>query len=232
MYKLTLPIWMSLTLISGYAQQKNELTVGAGFFLPSFQTPKGNTIINDTTYAFMSVLDDADIQLSLVYNRYLTRRLNLDLRVSGFVFSPVTELRIGQTLQTGSGPLVIYDTWGVSYSTLRLNTGVGVRFKLTPTLSINPGIGFGINIPTSKPFKGTSPGKFEDLANSVLDKYKPMVIQYQVGLAYQIKRVELSLNIIKSAENEMQNFSFGNSKYTLPSRLTIITVGLGYRFNW
>ena len=215
---------------NAFCQDKNfKVKLHAGVYTGKFLVTE-KTYINDTTYTYLSLVDDLDIMVGsdLYYNLFESTKVYSALSI--FPFSPTANIRMGQTLNTSTGSIIVYDSWGTSYSFIRTNLAVGLSQRINEFIGINAGIGLNFNISTKEPFIGDNPGKFYEIANAMVPIYKTVNSMYQLGASFKWKKFSLNGNYQRTISNETKKFSIDTKSYSHQSRLEYWTISIGYEF--
>jgi hypothetical protein len=229
---MTKPILL-LVLITGLAfdssGQKKGFMASAGLHTPAFVPGDAELIINDSTSASLSVLDDPDIFVSFDYCHQIKNSFSVYGQTNFFLFNPVVDINMGTKLSTGSGPVYVNETWGVSYSFLRVNLFLGGVYSFSKHLEAFGGVGLAFNVTTGTPFIGNNPGRFTEIANSLTDVYKGTNTQYQLGGRGYWRRFSFTLQYQQSIASETEPFMYRGRSYALPGRLQSWMASIGYR---
>ncbi|MCU0369635.1 MAG: hypothetical protein MUF39_12480 [Cyclobacteriaceae bacterium] len=211
-----------------YCQNENfGIKIFAGVYSANFSVPD-NTYINDTTFTYMSVPDDVDILIGADFYYNFLERTGVYGEINFFLFNPTANIKMGQTINTSNGPIIVYDSWGTSYSFLRANITGGLSQRITEFVAINGGIGLNFNIPTAEPFIGNNPGKFFEIANALRPIYRKTNTMYQIGVSFNWRKISLNINYQSTFANETERFILDNATYAHQSRLGYWTISLGY----
>jgi hypothetical protein len=206
-----------------------DFRVELGLYNPKF-VPEGRfESMNDSTSASLSILDDPDLFLALDFKRQISRRLFGYSQLNIFLINPTIDINMGRTLNTNSGPVIVNETWGVSYSFVRINLFLGGTYLVSKHLETFGGIGFATNVQTKEPFIGNNPGRFLDIANSLSDIYKTVIAQYQLGGRVHWKRFSISMQYQRSLANETKPFEYRGNSFALPGKLETWMISVGYR---
>ena len=209
-------------------QRKSSIKVLMGAYSANFVVPR-ETFINDSTYSYLTVLDDPDIVVGADFQFEFYRSTRIYGQLNLLSFSPTAAIRMGQTLNTASGPKVVYDSWGTSYSFLRTNITCGLAQPITRVFSINAGIGIGINTTIKEPFIGNNPGKFLEIANALRPIYKGTNSMFQLGLCFDWRKFSVNGNYQKTLGHETRSFRVSGQSYRHLSRLQYWSLQLGYK---
>lgn len=227
-FRYLLPMLFCWCKSHGQSSQSSFLP-SAGLFKSNFTASQSVAIINDSTSASLSVLDDPDIFVSFDYCHQIKNSFSIYGQTNFFLFNPVVDINMGTKLSTGSGPIYVNETWGVSYSFLRVNLFLGGVYSFSKHLEAFGGVGLAFNVSTGTPFIGNNPGRFTEIANSLTDVYKGTNTQYQLGGRGYWRRFSFTLQYQQSIASETEPFMYRGRSYALPGRLQSWMVSIGYR---
>jgi hypothetical protein len=227
LYSCLLIFCISLNAIG--QQHQNNMMLAFGVYKPAFTGFGGREFVNDSTSASLSILDDPDLFLAFDFKRQMSRKFFGYSQLNIFLFNPTVDINMGRTLNTNSGPVIVNETWGVSYSFVRINLFLGGTYLVSKHLETFGGIGFATNVQTKEPFIGNNPGRFLEIANSMSDIYKTVIAQYQLGGRVHWKRFSISVQYQRSLANETKPFEYHGNSYPLPGKLETWMISIGYR---
>jgi hypothetical protein len=225
--RILFSIFVSLVVRNGFSQS-NTLHFYAGL-VAQVIIREQKALLNDTTFVGFDINNEPGLFAGASISFPLDKRVEVFVDLSGQSIFPSAPIRMGQTYQSGNGPMIVYSSWVPAFSYFMLKGGVGITYNVNHFLSLSGGGGVGYKFETGRPASFENANKFREVAKSVDTIVKKTNAYYGGSINLSLKKFVLAVGYQRSYKSETRPFQYSNRVFYLPVHLGFTNITLGYK---